>query len=183
MKTIWISSNRSISTLKGVQTCHQWAVIFWKEYSYWEESISINTGVKIFTKPYENRHMLYLLSHMKIDTCCHPDFAVLFREHRQGESVSQFSRSVVRLFATPWTAARQASLSITNSRSLLKVMSTESLMPSNHLTLCRPLLLLPSILPSISVFSGESVLRIRWPKFLSFSFNISPSNENSRRYI
>ena len=82
--------------------------------------------------------------------------------------------SRVCLFATPWTAARQASLSITNSRSLLKLMSMGSVMPSNHLILCRPLLLLPSIFPSIRVFSKESVLHIRWPKYWSFSFNISP---------
>ena len=85
----------------------------------------------------------------------------------------------VRLFATPWTIAHQASLSITNSQSLLKLMSIESVMPSNHLILCRPLLLPPSIFPSISVFSSESALCIRWPKFRSFSFNISPSNEYS----
>ena len=88
--------------------------------------------------------------------------------------------SHVRLFVTPWTAARQASLSITNSQSLFKLMSIESVMPSNHLILCHPLLLLPSIFPSIRVFSSESVLRIRWPKYWSFSFNISPSNEYSR---
>jgi len=80
---------------------------------------------------------------------------------------------------TPWTAAHQAFLSITNSQSLLKLMSIESLMPSNHLNLCHPLLLLPSIFPSIKVFSSESVLRIRVPKYWSFSFNISPSNECS----
>ena len=85
----------------------------------------------------------------------------------------------VWLFATPWTAARQASLSITNSWSLLKLMSIELVMPSNHLIFCRPLLLLPSIFPSIRVFSKESVLHIRWPKDWSFSFSISPSNEYS----
>ena len=89
------------------------------------------------------------------------------------------SLSQVWLFATPWTAARQASLSITNPWSLLKLMSIESVMPSNHLILCCPLLLLPSIFPSIRVFSNESVLHIRWPKYWSFSFNISPSNEYS----
>ena len=89
------------------------------------------------------------------------------------------SLSCVRLFATPWTAPCQVSLSITNSRSLLKLMSIESVMPSNHLTLCHPLLLLPSIFPSIRVFSNESALRIRWPKYWSFSFNISPSSEHS----
>ena len=85
--------------------------------------------------------------------------------------------SPVRLFATPWTAALQASLSITNSRSLLKLMSITLVMPSNHLIFCRPLLLLPSVFPSIRVFSNESVHPIRWPKYWSFS--ISPSNENS----
>ena len=88
------------------------------------------------------------------------------------------SLSCVRLFVTPWTAAHQASLSITNFRSLPKLMSIESVMPSNHLILCRPLLLPPSIFPSIRVFPNESVLRIRWPKYWSFGFNISPSNEH-----
>ena len=88
------------------------------------------------------------------------------------------SLSCVWLFATPWTAARQASLSITNSWSPPKLMSIESVMPSNHLILCRPLLLLPSIFPNNRVFSNESALRIRWPKYWSFSFNISPSNEH-----
>ena len=87
--------------------------------------------------------------------------------------------SCVQLLATPWTAARQASLSITNSQSLLKLMSIELVMPSNHLILCHPLLLLPSIFPSIRFFSNESVLRIRWPNYWSFSFSISPSNEYS----
>jgi len=86
--------------------------------------------------------------------------------------------SHVRLFATPWTAAHHASLSITNSQSLLKLMSIESVMPSNPLILRRPLLLLPSIFPSIRVSSNESVLHIRWPKYWSFSFSISPSNEH-----
>ena len=89
------------------------------------------------------------------------------------------SLSRVRLFATPWTAARQASLSITNSQSLLKLTSIKSVMPSNHLTLCCPFLLLPSIFPSIRVFSNESVLSIKCPKDWSLSFNISPSNECS----
>ena len=88
------------------------------------------------------------------------------------------SLSCVRLSATPWTAARQASLSITNSQSLLKLMSIKSVMPFNHLILCCPLLL-PSIFPCIRVFSNESVLCIRWPKYWSFSFSISPSSEYS----
>ena len=91
-------------------------------------------------------------------------------------SVQSLSR--VRLFATPWIAPGQASLSITNSRSPPKPMSIESVMSSNHLILCHPLFLLPWIFPSIRVFSNESVLFIRWPKYWSFSFNISPSNEH-----
>ena len=104
---------------------------------------------------------------------------------RRGEWIlwdSQFSSvqllSHIRLFATPWTTARQASLSISNSQSPPKPMSIESVMPSSHLILCRPLLLLPSIFPRIRFFSNESALRIRWPKYWSFSFNISPSNEH-----
>ena len=93
------------------------------------------------------------------------------------ESVQPLSR--VGLFATPWTAAHQASLSITYSQSLPKLMSIKSVKPSNHLILCCPLFLLPSIFPSIRVFSNESVLHIRWPKYWSFSFNISPSNEHT----
>ena len=89
------------------------------------------------------------------------------------------SLSCVQLFATPWTAARQVSLSITNSQNLLKLISIESVMPSNHLILCRPLLLLPSIFPSIRVFSNKSVLHIMWPKYWSFSFSISLSSEYS----
>jgi len=87
--------------------------------------------------------------------------------------------SHVWLFSTPWTAARQASLSITNSWSLLKLMSIKPVMPSNHFNLCHPLLLLPSLFPNIRVFSNESLLRIRWPKYWTFSFSISPSNEYS----
>ena len=98
------------------------------------------------------------------------------------EGILQFSSvqslSHVRLFVTPWMAARQASLSITNSRSLLKLMSIDSVMPSNHLILCHPLLLLPSIFPRIRVFSNESALCIRCPKYWSFSFSISPCNEH-----
>ena len=94
----------------------------------------------------------------------------------QFSSVQLLSR--VRLFATLWIAAHQASLSITNSRSSLKLMSIESVMPSSHLILCCPLLLLPPIPPSIRVFSNESTLRMRWPKYWSFSFSISPSKEH-----
>ena len=98
-------------------------------------------------------------------------------------NVSQFSSvqllSCVRLFATAWIAARQASLSITNSRSLLKLMSIKSVMPSNHIILCHPLLLPPSIFPTIRVFSNASAFHIRWPKYWSLTFSISPSHEYS----
>ena len=106
-----------------------------------------------------------------------PDVSILLHWHKfQFRSVQSLSH--VRLFATPWTTACQGSLSITNFQNLPKSMSTKSVMPSNHLILCHPLLLLPSIFPSIRVFSKESALRIRWPKYGSFSFNISPSNEH-----
>ena len=107
----------------------------------------------------------------------HPFIEHLLYVRYMDSSVQSLSR--VRLFVTPWTAARQASLSIANSRSLLKLMSIKSVMPSNHLILCCPLLLLPSIFPSFRVFSNESVLHIRWPKYWSFSFSISPSSEYS----
>ena len=99
----------------------------------------------------------------------------LQKQHFPISSIQLLSR--VQLFATPWTAACQASLSITNSQSLLKPMSIESVMPSNHLILCRPLFLPPSIFPNIRFFSSESVLCIRWPKYWSFSFSISPSSD------
>ena len=94
------------------------------------------------------------------------------------QSVQSFSHG--QLFATPWTAVLRASLFITNSWSLLKLMSIESVMPSNHLVLCHPFLLLPSVFPSISAFSNNSVLHVRWPEYWSFSFSISPSKEYSR---
>ena len=107
------------------------------------------------------------------------------KEHRRQDGEELFSqynrvqfRSVAQSCATPWTAAHQASLSITNSRSPPKLMSIESVMPSSHLILCCPLLLLPSIFPNIRVFSNESALCLRWPKYWSFSFSISPSNEH-----
>ena len=113
--------------------------------------------------------------------CCFLKCSVLVMVHRVLLSV-QFSSvqflSCVQLFVTPWTAACQVSLSISNSQSLLKFMSIESVMPSNHLILCHPLLLLPSLFPSIRVFSNESALHIRWPKYWSFNFKISPTNEH-----
>ena len=109
------------------------------------------------------------------------EVAILFTYYYYYLSTTQLSSvqslSHVQLFVTPWTAAHQASLSITNCRSLLRLMSIKSVMPSNHLILCGPLLLLSSIFPSIRVFSNESVLCTRWPKYWSFSFRISPSNE------
>ena len=119
--------------------------------------------------------MIIIFKNLQKDLPLSNYFSV-FKPSLQFSSVQSLSR--VGLFATPWTAARQASLSITNSRTPPKPMSIESVMPSNHLILCRPLLLLPSILPSVRVFSNESALRIRWPKYWSFSFNISPSNEH-----
>ena len=106
------------------------------------------------------------------------NFTVLQGGASPGLASSVQLLNCVPLFATPWTAARQASLSITSSWSLPKLMSIKSVMPSNHLILCHPLLFPPSIFPSIRVFSNESTLRIRWPKYWSFSFNINPSNEH-----
>ena len=105
------------------------------------------------------------------------DLLLLFLVLQNSCSVQSLSH--VQLFVTPWTAACQASLSISNPQSLLKLMSIKSVMPSNHLILCHPFLLLPSIFPSIWIFSNESVLHIRWPKYWSYSFSISPSNEYS----
>ena len=111
--------------------------------------------------------------HLPASLCAHQPSCSPQRYH----SV-QFSPSVVSDLCDPWTAAHQASRSITNSQSLLRLMSMDLVMPSNHLSLCHLLLLLPSIIPSIRIFSNESVLHIRWPKYWSFSFNISPSNEH-----
>ena len=138
-----------------------------------------NTHTCTHTRAHTRTHM-----HMHADTCTHTCMRTYNptpcsdAQWCAGISSVQFSQSVVSDSATPWTAARQASLSITNSWSLLKLMSIESVMPSNHLVLCRPLLLSPSIFPSIRIFSNESALRMRWPKYWSCSFNISPSNEH-----
>ena len=115
--------------------------------------------------------ILFSCENSEIITCCWTTI--------DGEECSVQLLSHVQFFATPWTAAHQASLSITNSWSLLKLMPTESVMPSSYLILGHPLLVPPSIFPSIRVFSNESVLHIRWPKYWSFSFSISPSNEHS----
>ena len=118
--------------------------------------------MKLLLKAFWNEHFLNI---------------IIISDKRSGISSVQ-SLSRVRLFETPWITARQTSLSITNTWSLLKPMSIELVMPSNHLILCRPLLLLPPIPPCIRVFSNESTLRTRWPKYWSFSFSISPSNEH-----
>ena len=118
---------------------------------------------------------IYFGSVNHIDNCSRQSYGQNL--HNSFSSVHLLSH--VQLFATPWTAASQASLSITNSQSLLRLMSIELMKPSNHFILCFPLLLTPSIFPSIRVFSNESVLHIRWPKYWSFSFSISPSNEYS----
>ena len=110
---------------------------------------------------------------------CGPRWRIHLTKLRSKAAMFHFQFSHSLIFATPWTAARQASLSITKPQSSLKLTSIESVIPSNYLILCRPLLLLPSIFPSIKVFSNESVLCIRWPKYWSFSFSISPSNEYS----
>ena len=114
----------------------------------------------------------------------HSEICILFHRKCCDSTCPQFSSvqslSRVQLFATPWTVALLASLSITNSQSLFKLMSIESVMPSNHLILWHPLLLMPSIFPSFRVFSNESVLHVRWPKYWSFSFSIGPSKEHPR---
>ena len=109
------------------------------------------------------------------------EIAILAEHPSSVQFSSVQSLSLVQLFVTPWTAACQASLSFTISGSLLKLVSIKSVMPSNHLILCHPILLLPSIFPTIRVFSNELVLHIRWPKYWNFSFSTSPSNEYSRR--
>ena len=126
--------------------------------------------------------MLYVTFHSHSLQRIFTDETISLDTFLNGNLKAQFSSvqllSLVWLFVTPWIAARQASLSITNSQSSLKLMSIELVMPSSHLILCRPLLLLPPIPPSIRVFSNESTLCMRWPKYWSFSFSISPSNEH-----
>ena len=138
--------------------------------------------------PFHTPHVPFLdLEHreeMLSAACCKKDFpkkcwVLKFFLFLKFSVSSVQSLSCVQLFAAPWTAACQASLSITNSWSLLKQMSIESVMPSNHLILCHPLILLPPIFPRISISSNESVFHIRWPKYWSFSFSISPSNTYS----
>ena len=135
------------------------------------------TEKRIYGKQWKRNDMLSVKNNLSITISQQKSFEPEETGTPFLEYSVQFSRSVVSDSATPWTAACQASLSITNSQSWLKPMSIESVMPSNHLILCHPLLLLPSIFPNIRIFSNESALRIRWPKYWSFSFNISPFNE------
>ena len=137
---------------------------------------------------YQLKHLWPLLFYVHIRNLISIKCRVLIHLNcLNGIEINQFSSvqtlSRVWLFATPWIAVRQASLSITNSRSLLKLMPIKSVMPSSHLILCHPLLLLPPISPSIRLFSNESTLHMRWPKYWSFSFSISPSNEQPRTYL
>ena len=134
-------------------------------------------GTQIHTNPFSADEEVFLENDLQRGGLFRVGAPVLSPGRDQFSSVQLLSH--IRFFMTPWTAACQASLSITSFRSLLKLMSITSVMPSNHLILCRPLLLLPSVFPSIRVFSNELVLRIRWPKYWSFSFSISPSNEYS----
>ena len=133
----------------------------------------------MMSSPDHNAPLLYqpMLPCQIRDSFCVPKIPCLYLYHSTSVSSVQ-SLSRVRLFATPWIAARQASLSTTNSRNSLRLTSIESVMPSSHLILGRPLLLLPPIPPSIRVFSNESALHISWPKYWSFSFSISPSKEH-----
>ena len=137
--------------------------------------------IKIKPKNYHIFHIVndILLYVVTADSKCRRNNIIIMSLFIISQFSSVQSLSHVQLFATPWTAACQASLSIINSQSLLKLISIKLVMPSNHLILCRPLLLPLSIFPSIGVFSNESVLCIRWPKYRSFSFSISPSNEYS----
>ena len=140
-----------------------------------------NQTVITITQRWNILNDLYILGydqHNKLTSITTHSYNFFSSDDSSLQFSSAQSLSSVRLFATPWTAANQASLSITNSQSLLKLMSIKSVMPSSHLILCHPLLLLPSVPPSIRVFSNESTLHMWWPKYWSFSFSISPSNEH-----
>ena len=138
----------------------EWVAISFSNAWKWKVKVKSLSHVRLFATPWTVAYQVPLSMDFPLPSLVH-------------------LLSHVQLFATPWTAACQTSRSITSSWSLLKLMSIELVMPSNHLSLCRPLLLPPSIFPSIRVFSNEAVLRIRWPKYWSFSFSISPSNEYS----
>ena len=160
--TVWITTNWKILKKMGIPD--QLTYLLWNLYSGQEATVRIGHRKMDWFQIGKGIGQVCILSPCLFNIC-------------RVSSVQLLSH--VRLFATPWTAPHQASPSITNSRSLLKLMSIESMVPSNHLNLCHPLLLLPSIFSSIRVFSSESVLRISWLKYWSFSFIISPSNEYS----
>ena len=145
----------------------------WRNISYERQSECMSKRAGSYSFQYIN--FLFIQQLLFIHSCSSVFQASPWVRNSQFSSVQLLSH--VQLFVTPWTAACQAFLFITNSQSLLKLMSIASAMPSNHLIFCHPLLLLPSIFPRIRVFSNESALHIRWPKYWSFSFSISPSNE------
>ena len=147
----------------------------WRNIGYERQSECMSKQAGSYSFQYIN--FLFIQQLLFIHSCNNVFQASPWVRNSQFSSVQPLS--YVQLFVTPWTAAHQASLSITNSPSLLKFMSTQSVMPSNHLILCRPLLLLPSVFPSIKVFSNESTLHMRWPKYWSFRLSISPSNAYS----
>ena len=168
-----------------------WFLPFFNCFIYLESSLKVFISSRLQVSPLLHRNGRYLpyhASHLVRKDSLHRHHWWWFSRHYVANYVTfmiefhsvQFSSVAQSDFATPWTAARQAFLSITNSQSLLKLMSTALVMPSNHLIFCHPLLLPPSIFPSIRVFSNELVLCIRWPKYWSFSFSISPSNEYSK---
>ena len=145
----------------------------WRNIGYERQSECMSKQAGSYSFQYIN--FLFIQQLLFINSCNNVFQASPWVRNSQFSSVQPLS--YVQLFVTPWTAAHQASLFITNSWGLLKLMSIASAMPSNHLIFCCPLLLLPSLFPRIRVFSNESVLHIRWPKYWSFSFSISPSNE------
>ena len=167
------------SILMGYEGIHSPLAILWPMYPQCRDT-KLGSGLQSLPCYCRHNHRSrkgWIVNHTCPPTPHTHPYHVHTHTHTHFSSVQSLSR--VWLFATSWTAAHQASLFITNSQSLLKLMSIGSVMPSNHLILCCPLFLLPSIFPSIRVFSNESVLHIRWPKYWSFNFGISPSNEYS----
>ena len=166
----------SIVKWKGYILYDSKNMTFWKGWKSWYSKMIHFQGLRVGGE-LKRQIKKDFLSNEKYSVTLQWWIHVIIHMPRPTESVQSLSH--VHLFENPWTAARQASLSIINSQSLFKLMSIELVMPSNHLILCHLLLLLPLIFPSIRVFSNESVLCIRWPKYWSFSFNISPPNEYS----
>ena len=161
-------------SLPSVQFCHEFKTYLFKKPIIWNKTKHCLEKLK---NRQIGRHSMFKVGKLNIGKMAILITMIYRFSSVQFSSVQSLSR--VWLFLTPWIAACQASLSITNSRSSLRLTSIESVMPSSHLILCRPLLLLPPIPPSIGVFSNESTLRIRWPKYWSFSLSISPSNEHA----